>query len=169
MTRINRLTTLGQKGVTLIEMLLVTGMLSIFLLVLSTIFTATIDTQSQSQGYSATVANGRFIMARLNYDIARASLVSTPASLGGTSPSLVMTVGGSSYTYALSGNNLQLTDTSGTSNLNDYNATVSAVSFQRLGNSGGKETIRYSFTLTATAQQGSGPQTQTFTSTVERR
>jgi hypothetical protein len=160
---------LGQRGVSFIEVLLVMGMLSIFLMVMATIFTATIDTQTQTQGYSATLSDGRFIMARLNYDIARASAINTPASLGNTTASLVMTIGGNSYTYALSGSKLQLTDATGTADLSDYNATVSALSFQRLGNTGGKETIRYSFTITATAQQGSGAQTQTFTSTVERR
>lgn len=160
---------IGQAGVTFIELLIVMGMLSIFLVVMATIFTATIDTQTQTQGYSATLSEGRFVMARLNYDIARASAVSTPSALGANSTSLVLTIGGNSYTYALSGTTLRLTDPAGTADLSDYNAKISALSFQKIGNSGGKETIRYSFTVTATAQQASGVQTKTYTSTVELR
>jgi len=159
----------NERGVTFIELLVVMGMLSIFLMVMATIFTATIDTQTQTQGYSATLSNGRLIMARLNYDIARASAITAPASLGASSSSLGLTIGGNTYTYALSGSNLQLTDSTGTANLSDYNATVSGISFERLGNVGGKDTIRYSFTITATAKQSSGAQSQTFTSTVGRR
>lgn len=159
----------SQRGVTFVELLLVMGMLSIFLTVLATIFTATIDTQTQTQGYSATLSDGRYILSRLNYDIARANAIGTPSALGASSSSLVMTVGGSTYTYALNAGKLQLTDAAGTADLNDYNASVSGLSFQKLGNVGGKETIRYSFTITAKAQQGSGAQSQTFTSTMERR
>lgn len=159
---------LGQAGVTFVELLIVMALLGIFLVVLTTIFTTTLDVQSESESYSATVSDGRFIMARLNYDIARATAVTTPASLGSSAASLVMTVGGSTYTYALSGNNLQLTDSVGTANLNSA-TQVSSLTFQRLGNSGGKDTIRYSFTLTSTAQQDSGSSVQTFTSTAELR
>ena len=160
---------LGQRGVTFVEILIVMGLLGIFLVVLTTIFTATLDVQTQSQSYSATQSDGRFIMARLNYDIARATAVTTPAALGGSGAMLVMTVSGSTYTYALSGNNLQLTDATGTANLNGGGTTVSNLSFQRLGNAGGKDTIRYSFKLTSTAVDKAGADMQTFTSTAERR
>lgn len=160
---------LGQRGVTFVELLIVMGLLSFFLLILATIFTTTVDIEGQSQGYSATVSDGRFIMARLDYDIARASAISTPGSLGSTTANLVMTIGGASYTYAVSGNNLQLTDASGSANLNSDGTTVSAVTFQELGNGGGKPAIRFSFTLTSTAKHGSGQDIHTFTSTVERR
>lgn len=159
----------NQRGVTFVELLVVMGMLSIFLVVMATIFTATIDTQTQTEGYSATLADGRFIMTRLDYDIARASAISTPSALGASTSNLVMTIGGNTYTYALSSGKLQLTDATGTADLSDYNAVVSGLSFQKIGNVAGKETIRYSFTITAAAQQGSGVQTKTYTSTVERR
>lgn len=160
---------LGQRGVTLTELLLVMGLLSIFLGVMATIFTASISSQTQTEGYTATLSDGRFLMARLDYDIARASAVSTPSALGATATSLVMTINSTTYTYALSGNALQLTDGTGSANLTDGSVIVSGLSFQKVGNSGGKETIRYSFTLTSTAQPGSGSDVKTFTSTVERR
>jgi type II secretory pathway pseudopilin PulG len=160
---------LGQSGVTFVELLLVMGLLSIFLVVLTTVFTTTLDVQNQTNSYSAVVSDGRFIMARLNYDIARATAVTTPTALGDSGPTLVITVDGNTYTYDLSGSNLQLTDDTGSANLNGGGTTVSDVDFQRIGNAGGMETIRYSFKLTSTAKHDGKSDSQTFTSSAELR
>jgi prepilin-type N-terminal cleavage/methylation domain-containing protein len=161
--------TLTQRGVTLVEMLVVMGLLSVFLLVIATIFTSTLDIQSQSSSYDAVMTDGRFLMARLDYDIARATAVTTPASLGASGAGLVMTIGGNTYTYALSSGNLQLTDNVGVANLNGSGVVVSGLSFQRIGNTGGKDTIHYSFVLTSVAKPTGGTSSQTFTSTAELR
>jgi prepilin-type N-terminal cleavage/methylation domain-containing protein len=160
---------IGQRGVTFVELLLVMGLLSIFLVILTTIFTSTLDVQNQTDSYSAVLSDGRFIMSRLNYDIARASAVTTPAAPGGSGSSLVMTVNASTHTYALSGNNFQLTDGTGPANLNGDGTTVSNLTFQRIGNSGGKDTIRYTFKLTSTTLHDATTDSQTFTSTAELR
>jgi len=158
-----------QAGFTLVEAMVVMGLLAIFMTVLTSLFVRAIDVQSKSEAYASTVSDARFIMARLDYDIARASNVTTPASLGSSSASLVMTISGTTYTYALSSGNLQLTDAGGADRLNSSGTTVSALTFQRLGNSGGKESIRYSFTVTSTAHHVSGNDVRTYTSTTERR
>ncbi len=163
----SRLRTYGQRGATLIELLVVMGLLSIMLVVLTTIFTASVDQQNLSRNYSAVTGNGRFIMARLNYDIARATAVTTPASLGGSGATLVMTISSTTYTYALSGNNLQFTDGTGTDNLNDNTVKVSALNFQKLGNVSGKPTITYSFTVTGLTPGHGVNSAQTYTNTVE--
>lgn len=160
---------LTQDGVTFVELLIVMGLLAAFLVVIATIFTATVDIQGQSNAYSSTVGDGRFIMARLNYDIMRASAVTTPNALSGSGASLVMTVGGSTYTYSVVGGNLQLNDSTTTANLNSDGTTISGLTFQRLGNAGGKDTIRYSFTITSVTKHEGTQDTQTFTSTAERR
>lgn len=163
---------LSQKGFTFVEMLITIGLLGIFVVILVTIFTATIDTQGQTEGYSATVSDGRFMMARLNYDLARASAITTPASAGSSGNTLVLTISSTAYTYTLSSGNLQLTVGANTDNLNSSGATVTCPSncFQRVGNGGTKkDTIRYNLTLTSTAKHASGQDQQIFTSTVELR
>jgi prepilin-type N-terminal cleavage/methylation domain-containing protein len=159
-----RLRKLNQRGVTFIELLIVMGLLSILLVIMLTIFTSSIDDQAQSEGYAATISDGRFLLARLNYDIARATAVTNPATLGSTSSSLGLTINGATYTYALVDGNLQLTDGSGTANLNSSGTSVSAVSFQEIGNPDGKPTIVYNFTVTSTATHASGPDVESFTS-----
>lgn len=164
---LNKNKRLRQSGATLIELLLVMGLLSSMIIVVSTMFTSAIDQQQLSRNYSSVTANGRFIMARLNYDISRASAITTPATLGASSPSLAITVSSTTYTYALSGNNLQLTDGTGTDNLNDGTVKVSSLNFQEFGNSGGKPTITYSFAVTGLSFTHGVNSAQTFTSTVE--
>ncbi len=156
--------TIAQSGVTLVEMLVVMGLLSIMLIVISTIFTSAADVQQESNSYSATLSSGRFIMARLNYDIARSTSVSTPASLGATSSTLQTVIGGTTFSYALSGANLQLTDGSGTDNLNSDDVQVSNLSFTELGTVSGEPTITYSFTLTSIAKSHGQADVHTFTS-----
>lgn len=163
-----RIRQLGQKGVTLVEMLIVMGLLTIFLLIITTIFTSTLDVQNQTDAYSAVLSEGRVIMARINFDVARSTAITTPTTLGVTSASLVLTTATNSYTYGLSGGNLQLTDTTGSANLNS-GTVVSNLSFTKLGNTSGKNTIRYTFTLTSTTKHTGQPDSQTFTSTVGRR
>lgn len=163
-----RLIQIGQRGVTLVEVLIVMGLLAIFLIILTSIFTATLDVQNQSKAYSAVQSDGRFIMARINYDITQSTSITTPTTLGVTSTSLVLTTATNSFTYALVGGNLQLTDNTGSANLNS-GTVVTNLSFTKLGNPGGKNTTRYSFTLTSTSKHSGTADTQTFTNTVGRR
>ena len=160
---------LNNSGTTLIEILIVMGLLSVMLVVIATIFTSSADVQKQSNSYSATISNGRFIMARLNYDIAHASSVITPSTFGATNSSLEIVVGGNDYTYSLSGNNLQLTDNIGTDNLNSDDVHISGLSFQEIGASGINPSIQYSFTATSVSHDAGNYDTQTFTSSEDIR
>ena len=164
-----RLTAIGSKGMTLIEVLLVMGLMSIFLVMLTGIFTAALDVRSQSQSSATVVQDGRFILARLAYDINHATAVTTPGSLGVSGPSLVMTVGGSTYTYALSGTDLKLTDATGTESLNGGDTTVSSLSFIKYGNAGGDETVKIAFTVTSKIIHAGAADSQTFSTTVGLR
>lgn len=153
------------RGFTLVEALVVMALLTGFLMILTTLLTSAIDIQTSSESYSAVMTDGRFIMARLNYDIARASAVTTPGTLGGSSATLVLIINGNTYTYDTSGGNLQLADPSSTDQLNSSGTAVSGLNFEALGNSGGKTTVRYTFTLTSTTHHNGGSDTQTYTST----
>lgn len=143
--------------------------MGMFLIVLTDVVSTTLNVQTESEATSSVSEDGRFLLARLDYDIQRATSITTPAALGGTGPSLVAVIGGVNNTYALVGGNLQLTNGTGTTNLNGSDSTISSLSFQKLGNSGGKETIRASYTVTSVAKTDQGQEARTFTTTFGRR
>ncbi|MEO6761554.1 MAG: hypothetical protein ABI220_04240 [Candidatus Saccharimonadales bacterium] len=155
-------------GTTLIELLVVMGLLGGMLVIITTLFTSSVDSQVQSKSYSAPTESSHFIVARLNYDIARASAISTPVNMGDIADQLVMTIDGNTYTYSLDNGNLTLDDGNGPANLNSNDVTVSDVSFRKLGVAGSPATISYSFKLTSKIQSHAGLVSRTYTSTVRQ-
>ena len=157
-----------QAGFSLVEMLIVMGLMSILLMVLTDMFVSVLDIQTESESHSAVTQDGRFILARLSYDLNHASSISTPAALGGSGSTLAVVIGGVTYTYALSIGNLQLTNDQGTNNLNSSETTISALNVQRLGIAA-KDTVKISFTVTSVAKAKQGVDVKTFTTTAGRR
>jgi prepilin-type N-terminal cleavage/methylation domain-containing protein len=159
----------SQAGFTLVELLLVMALFAMLLTVLTDMFASIMNIQTESKANSSISEDGRFILSRLSYDVQRASSVTTPASLGTSGSTLAVVIDGVTYSYALASGNVQLTNNQGTNNLNSSESTVSALTFQRLGNVSGKDTVRISFTLTSEANPKQGKQVETFTTTVGRR
>jgi type II secretory pathway component PulJ len=157
------------KGFTLVEIILYMVLLSIFLITLVDILVSVLDVQLESQATSAVDIDSRFISSRLNYDILRASAISTPANLGDTASSLALTIGGVQYTYSLSGGNLVLNDSSTSNNLNSSQSTMVSISFQKIGNTGGKETIHVVYTLQSETTRASGKESRTIDTVFGRR
>lgn len=156
-------------GFTLVELLIVMGLMSGLMIILTDVAVSSLDVQNESSATASVTQDGRYMLARLSYDIQRASSVTTPASLGASSPSLVLVVSGVTHTYTLNGTDLQLTNSLGTNNLNSSESTISGFTVQRLGNVGGKDTIKLSFTVTSKGRDDQGQRTQAFTTTVGRR
>lgn len=161
-----------EKGFTMIELILYMGLLSIFLFVLMDIFISILDVRTESEATSSVQEDGRFILARLNYDISRASSITTPANLGDSSNSLVMIINGITHTYSLSGGKIQLENDQGNFPLNSpQTIVVSPLNFQKIGSGviGGKETVKIQFTVSSAGQMRSGSETRTFLTTAGRR
>jgi prepilin-type N-terminal cleavage/methylation domain-containing protein len=146
------------KGFTLIELLIYMGIFSILLVVLTQIFISSLNTQLESEAVSSVEQDSRFILARMSYDIQRASQVSLPAALGEQGNTLKLLISGTNYTYDVNSGNLQL-DIGGTANkLNSFDTNISNLTFQRLGNIGGTNSIKIGFTVTSKVQRSSGPE-----------
>ena len=153
-----------QPGFSLVEIILYIALVSIFILVLTDIFSAILNTKTESEATSAVEQDSRFILARLNYDIYRANSITNPASPGQTSIG-TLTIASPSLTYSLSNDNLTLNGT----NINSSETIISNLSFKKMGNLGGRETITVMFTITSKTQRPSGPETKTFKTTIGRR
>lgn len=136
-----------KKAFTIVELIIYMGLLSILLVIITNIFLSVLDMQTESESTSIVQIDARYILSRLSYDIHRASAVSTD---GG---SLVLTVDGSPFTYAISNGILTLSGTQ----LTSYPTQISNFSVVRLGNLGinAKPSIKISFTLSDQAESQS--------------
>lgn len=161
----------SQRGVTVVELLLYMAILSGLLSILTSIFVSALDVQSESNATSSVEQDGNYILTRLTYDIHRAQSINIPASNGTTSNNFQIVVGGVNYTYSTDVNgNLILTNNLGVNNLNNYGASVSAFSAQRLGNVGGVEnTLKINFTVTSREKRISGFETKDFQTNLSLR
>jgi len=163
------LSKIGQRGTTLIELILYIGIFSILLLVFLQIFTTILDLQQESQATTSVSQDGQFILARLTNDIKKAKTINTPANLNEPSSQLEIVVDGEIYTYELNGEKLSLTKNLEANSLNGYDTKATNLNFLRLGNVGGKQTITVTFTLTSNAVKNSGPEIKDFKTTIGLR
>ena len=96
------------RGFTMVELLIVIGIMGIFMVILSQVFVSILSMKLRSEATTAVAQDSRYLIARLSYDIARADNVSV------SNPStLILTINGVSHTYSLENNQLSLTVASG--------------------------------------------------------
>ena len=143
-----------QEGVSLIELLLYFALLSIVLLIATDLMIRSGEFSLESNAKNNIQADGSFITNRLSYDIHRSTAITTPAAFGDAGSTLVLTIGGETHTYTLLGQDLQYTKqtpppgaSTQTGNLNSDLTKINSITFQRLGNVGGKPTIKITFEI----------------------
>lgn len=134
-------------GFTIIELILYMGILSMVLFVLTQTFVSIVDLQLESEATSSVEQDSRYILSRLAHDIKRADGVITPATFGQSSNNLQLTINGSNIAYSLNGQVAELTDGANVDRLNSPETRVSNLNFTRLGNPGGKHTIKIEVTV----------------------
>lgn len=154
------------KGFTLIELIIYIALLTTLITVFTQIFTSILETQRESEATSSVQQDGRYLLLRLAYDIHRASAITLPALPGDTSSTLILVIDGQNFTYTQNGTNLTLTNNLGTDFLNSPESLLSGLTFQRLGNLSGKNSVTVSFTETSQAQESRGPEIKNFSTTV---
>ncbi len=156
------------KGFTLVELIMSIGILSILIGVMTTLFGQIIDTSLDSRATSGIDQDGKFIIARLAYDMQRASDIITPPIPGSTtSNSLTIKVNSIDYTYdSDGGGNMRLTNNNGANILNSNTTQVSDLTFQRLGIGDTTDTVQVKFRLTSRIKETSGTETKSFQTTL---
>lgn len=154
------------KGFTIVEMLVYMGLLTGFLVVLTQIFLSSLDVQLASERTSSVAQDGRYILSRLEYDVARAQAITVPVALGGQAGSLQLTIAGIPHTYLVDNGNLTLTNALGTNTVNSVGTGISGFTVRRLGNVNGKQSARVSFILTSTTEGPTGPEVRTYQTTI---
>ncbi|OGG34950.1 hypothetical protein A2363_01875 [Candidatus Gottesmanbacteria bacterium RIFOXYB1_FULL_47_11] len=158
-----------KKGFTIVELLLYMGLLTVFTVIMTHMFTSILDVQLESVATGAVSEDSRYLYGRLTYDIKRAASIVTPPVVGETTDSLTIMIGTVANTYRMSGDAIVLVNDAGVNRLNGSATRISGLSFQRLGKAEGKNSIRIAFTIDSTTQKVSGPETKTVTTTVALR
>lgn len=156
------------KGSTIVELIIYMFFLSVFFIILTNIFVTALETRLEAETTSAVSIDGRFILTRLIYDIKRSEAIISP-TLGQSSMTMNLLLSGVDTTYQLQGGNLVIINNNGTNQLNSVNTRLTNLTFKRVGNSGGKNTIRVNFTIESITAVKSGPRVQSFTTTVSTR
>lgn len=147
------------NGFTLIELLIFMGLFSVVLVVLSSLFAATVQQQLETQAISATESDSTYVISRLQYDFDRAIDIVTPASPGETSNTLTLDIGGQEYSYAVVDDIFTLTTPTDTYALTGPRSAVTAISFRQLGNIDGNPTIEVQMDITSVAENATGTET----------
>mgnify|MGYP001616708396 FL=1 len=139
-----------RKSFTLVELLIYMGLFTILLIVLTDIFSGIFDIRRESESLTSVELDGNYVTAKLLYDIPQAQSFSTPSTEGVQTTSLIMTINGEIHTYALNSGDLQLTNNSGTFQLNSEGTTISNLTFQKIGPGPGKDTLVINYDVTST-------------------
>lgn len=163
------------KAFTLMELLLYMGLMSVFLLFLVQIFTSILDVQLEAEATSSVHQDGRYLLAKMTRDVQLSESITTPATLGGQSNTLVISIGGINNTYSVnSDGNLIMGNNFGNNKLNGFDTSVSNLLFTRLGNDtaavpSAKHLIKIDYTVTGRAVKTSGVETKNFTTVISTR
>ncbi len=143
-----------KNGFTIVELLLYIGLLTIFMTIVTRLFTGITDEQLSAEAAGAVEQDSRFLYNRFAYDIPRASGIVNAGS------SLTLVIDGVQISYQLNnGNLLRLGDA-----LNSAGTRISDLSFSQVGKS-----VQMKFTITSTTQTVRGADSKTIETTIALR
>lgn len=142
-------TFLKVRGGSLVELLIYMGLLLMLIAVFTQIFSSLVEVQLESQADSFIDQDYQYITSKLQHDVRRASSITVPSVVENSTSTLSLVIGGNTFTYALSGSNLAISDGQSTENLNSSEAIISNLSFTLTGNAEGKPAVSTSMKLTS--------------------
>lgn len=137
------------KGTTIVELLIYLGLSTVLLLLLSQFFVSILDESMETQSYSAVQNDGRYIMARLKYEINNADTVTLPVNIGDSSDSLEISVGGVTTSYYANDGKFYYYNGTSEVLMSSLDSVISNVSFTKRGNVSGKNVIEMVYTVSS--------------------
>lgn len=161
----------GRQAFTIIEMLIYMGIISVFIIILFNVLFSVLDLQAISGSSASVDQAGQYVLTRLSYDIRRSVDITSPGTIGQTATALTLNIGGTSYLYnLLTPGVLTLTYSGKTYPLTPFDVVLSNLSFTRLGNTSGRNSLKFNFTLTSvTSTANQKVQTRDYQTTVDLR
>jgi hypothetical protein len=148
------------SGVTIIEILLYFGLVSIFLMVLVDIFAASVNFRLESESASSIQSDSQFILAKMMNDVANSDTLNVSGN------TLML----SSGTYSLQNGDLILTSLGVGQKLNGLDTALTSLTFTKLGNLNGIPTVQVKFDIESTiVKQGNIKETRSYQTTLGLR
>ncbi len=157
-------------GYTMIELLIVIGILAILISVLSQVFGSIMTMKLSSESHSSLAENSRYLLARLTYDLSSADSITTPV-VGSSGTTLVLVRNGETITYSLTSNVLSRgSNLIASDRLTSSDTLVTSLNFVRGASIGSSQSISVAATLSSTViVPGKTSDTQSFNSTILTR
>lgn len=126
------------NGFTLVEMLIYMALLSVFIIVLSSMFLSLFDAKFESNTTTYIEQDNKYIFARMSYDIRRADIINSPQATVSASSKiqkLSLTSGSETIEYSLNNGNLILSVNGVADILNNSQIEVNDLNFKRYSGS----------------------------------
>lgn len=157
-----------QRGFTVLELVIYMGLLLVLMMILMGIFNAVLDTSLDSESNAGVQQDGRYLLAKLSYDIRNSTDVLSPA-LGSSTSTLSLDMNGNTNSYTIQNGVLQITSAGITDNLSGFDENISGFTVQTVGNASGKKLVELQFTLTSKVFSPKGLESASFSTTVGER
>lgn len=155
---------------TLIELLVYLGLYSILITVIMSLFTSILESRTETTQISQVEIEGGRLLSRLQYDIYRATSITTPATLGQTSSTLVLTTPESTtITYTVDAQGTMNLTRAGTTDAMTEDVLVEDFSIQRRGNASGTEVVEVTLDLASKLRLANQAEQKTFHVTLTNR
>jgi prepilin-type N-terminal cleavage/methylation domain-containing protein len=145
-----------KSGFTLVELLIVMGVMSILMVILFQVFGSILTMKLRSEATTAVAQDSRYLLTRLTYDISRASNITLPTALSSGS-SLGLLIQGSTYLYELDGVTLTLSiDGAAAEAVTSIGSKITSLNFTHFADMGTKKSVQINLTIAPTIIQPGG-------------
>lgn len=132
-----------KSGFTLVELLMVMGILGILMTVLFQVFNSILAMKLRSEATTSVAQDSRYLISRLTYDISRASDITS-----GTGGTLSLIIDGTTYFYALENTTLMLSIAGAPAQaLTGVQTKIASLQFTRFGDVAGKKIVEITLRL----------------------
>lgn len=143
----------SRRGVTIAEMVIYLGILSVLLVVFINLFAVLVDRQLETEALSSTQYDSTYLLSRFTYDFGRASSIEIPALPGSSSAMLRLIISGETYDYSASDGALIVLRGGNIHKLTSSETTVSTPQFIRYGNGSQYDVIQIDFMITSVSEK----------------
>ena len=169
MKRYSKISRFTQKGLTLVELLVYFGLFSVLLVVINSLFIATLQQQTQDTARSAIQQESEYIMAKLRHEIYNADSIVIPANQGESSQSLSLESNGVIRTYGLSNQQLVMTSAGETHVVTSGRIRATDFQVESLLSDSTTQSIRFELEIASNLEEVKDSDARTIGMTVTRR